>query len=86
MLFKQLYEGTVTQMDTFTNKKNEQHRQNLNRKIEAIKAERFAAIDMAISSTIDALSKQFGDDKKYVEDIVKAHIDDIFMMMDLERQ
>jgi hypothetical protein len=72
-------------MDAFRRKREDNKRKDLNRKIEALKAEKFADVDMSIAATIEKLADQMGGSRHEAEKIVKKHIDDIFMMMDLER-
>lgn len=78
-------EGSVSDMGAFRQKREEDKRRDINHKIEALKAEKFADIDMSIAATIEKLASQMGGSRHDAEKIVKKHIDDIFMMMDLER-
>jgi hypothetical protein len=86
MKFGDVFEGDVTDLDVARKKKTEDYHKKLNQKIQEVKAKRFAGIDMAIAAALDTLTDQFGGDRKKAEDVIKAHIDDMFVLMDLERQ
>lgn len=75
-------EADVTDLSSFRRKREDEKTQDINRKIEALRAEQFANIDMAVAATIDKLADK-GMGHKEAAKVVYKHLGDLVMAHDI---